>query len=145
LSYQWSQDGAPIAGATAAIYDIPAGQDPGLAGYTVSIDCPTNPACADSSDPTLVEVVPEPAGVGPTLTVARSETELLLEWDAAAGADDYVVFSSLAPDGPFDDVTGSAGGTALALPLPGETAVFYLVAGRNPVCGVGARNELRTE
>jgi hypothetical protein len=66
---------------------------------------------------------------------------LQLTWDAAADADDYVVFSDTSPNGSFTTVAGTAssGTTGLTLAMPPGTE-FYLVAGRNATCGVGPRH-----
>ena len=82
---------------------------------------------------------PEPAAVT-DLTVARPNgTSLHFGWTDAAGADDYVVMHDSSPSGSFAAMTGTAadGGSGLMAPIPPGTFRFYLVAGRNPNCGLG--------
>ena len=145
LTYQWSRDGAPISGAIGAIYDIPTGETPGSREFSVAIDCATNPACADVSEPAAVSVVPEPV-VGATLMVERSGANLLILWEDVAGAEDYVLLSSLTPDGAFDTQVATAGSSVVGIsaPMPSAASVYYLVAGRNAICGVGEIHNFRT-
>jgi hypothetical protein len=141
LTYQWSRDGLPIGGATGVRYDIPGGDAPGVYDYTVEIDCATNSLCQTTSDPASVTVVQQPVAVGSTLTVDRVNggVGLFFSWTDVAGADEYGLFSDADPAGAFGTEEGSAisGATGVTLPLPPDTLLFYLVAGRNPVCGTG--------
>ncbi len=139
LTYQWEENSSPIPGATGVTYDIPPGHAPGTFDYSVSISCPSSPACAAESDAASVRVVQRSAVVGPTLDVRRSGSDIRFTWTGVAGADDYVVYSSLVPSGLFPTEVGSAssGTTGLTVPPPPGTVVFFLVAGRNPTCGPG--------
>ena len=60
-------------------------------------------------------------------------------WTDVAEADDYVVFSGIDPTTIFNDAVGvsTSGVTGLSSPVPAGPLVFYRVAGRNAVCGVG--------
>jgi hypothetical protein len=145
LSYQWSQDGLPIGGATSIVYDIPMGGMPGISGYSVGIECASNPACITESTETTVTVVAQPE-VADTLSVNRTGSDLAFQWTDVATASDYVLFSSTTPDGAFTDeaATAPSGSPGVIIPVPAEDVVFYLVAGRNSVCGTGLKNNFAT-
>ena len=74
------------------------------------------------------------------LTPLDGGVNFQLTWDDATNADDYVVFSDTAPDGMFETVAGIAqsGATGLTVAVPSGNEL-YLVAGRNPDCGVGPK------
>jgi hypothetical protein len=143
LDYQWYEGGAPLPGAVGVTLDVPAGSAPGLYDYTVEIGCSANPSCADSSDNVELSIVALPEEVGPTLTVGRSDTtgDLEFHWTDVASANDYVLFSDAAASGGFETERGSSasGVEGVILAVPTEDLVFYLVAGRNPVCGLGIK------
>ena len=56
-----------------------------------------------------------------------------------SGASDYVLVSDIDPAGAFATEEGyeSSGTTGIVIPLPAQDLVYYLVAGRNPECGLG--------
>lgn len=141
LDYQWSLDGAPLPGATAVAYDIPSTETPGVYDYSVGVSCAVNPGCAAASNVARVEIVQEPAQVGPTLMVGIAAGSLEFTWIDVAGADDYVLRSDVDPGGGFATIEAIAGsGTdGVTVPVPGGDLVIYRVAGRNPVCGEGTR------
>jgi len=64
---------------------------------------------------------------------------LVLTWDPTPDADDYIIFSDVAPGGSFDNVVGTSGTTSLTLPMPSPSE-FYKVAAHNPSCGQGPKN-----
>lgn len=138
-SYQWKVDGIPLAGATSTSYMIPATQPSGVYGYSVEIECPGG--AVDESAAAPVSVVPPPGIVGPTLTVDRSGADLMFNWTDVSSASDYVVYSSTDPAIMFSNLVGASpsGSTGLSAPIPPEGIVYYLVAGRNSVCGAGAQ------
>jgi hypothetical protein len=143
LSYQWNESGAPIPGATEVTYDIPSSQVPGIYDYTVEIACTANPTCDAVSNVAVVDVVQMPEEVSATLVMGKTEdgTGIELYWDDAPGASDYVILSDTDPSGAFTTEVGSAssGVTGLVLDNPEDDLLFYIVAGRNPVCGVGPK------
>ena len=143
LTYQWNEGGSPIPGATGVTYDIPAAQMPDRYDYTVDIACAANPACGDTSNVASVEIVPMPAEVGSTLVANKTGggTELEFHWSDAPGAESFVLLSDSAPSGGFATEAGSSlsGTTGVIIEMPGDDVRFYLVAGRNAVCGVGPR------
>lgn len=138
LAYQWKEDGTPIGGATAVSYDIPSGHSLGMFDYTVAISCPTNAICDTESAAGTVEVVVGPPAVGPTLMVALAGANLQFTWTDVIGASDYVLFQSPTPVGVFTAQTGTAvsGAPGITTPVPADTIVYYLVAGR-AACGTG--------
>lgn len=139
LDYQWKENGSPIGGATGVVYDIASGHPPGQFDYTVAISCPANPSCVDESLPAPVAVVDAPVAVGATFMLAPAGTDIDFTWSDVTGADDYALYTSLTPIGGFTNVAGSAvsGVPGITLPVPPDPIVYYLVAGRNPVCGTG--------
>jgi hypothetical protein len=75
------------------------------------------------------------------LTPQDGGTDILLTWDDAPDADDYVVYSDTTPNGAFSAVAGTASSGIVGLSLgtlPGNQ--YYLVAGRNQGCGIGPRH-----
>ena len=86
-------------------------------------------------------VVQEPVEVGPTLMLGLdgTRTNLQFNWTDVAASSDYVVFLSTDPSVPFTAAAGSSvsGSSGLTVPAPPDPLNFFLVAGRNPVCGVG--------
>ncbi len=136
--YQWREDGAPIPGATLISYTIPSSQPAGAFDYSVEISC--SGGATDESAAVQVSVVPPPGLVGATLTVGRSAGDLVFNWADVAGADEYAVYSSTDPStATFTGLVGisPSGTTGLTAPLPSSDLVYYLVAGRNAVCGEG--------
>lgn len=142
LEYQWSRDGAPLAGATGVSYDIPVSDPPGTYDYSVEISCPANPGCSDVSGVSEVGIVEPPAEVGPTLTVDKFNggADLGFQWADVAGADDYVLRSDPVASGPFDAAVGvaSSGASPTLVPTPAGDLVFFVVVARNAGCGEGA-------
>jgi hypothetical protein len=83
---------------------------------------------------------PQPAPVADlSLSLAQNGTKLHLGWSDASGASDYVVMQDGSPAGAFVTMTGMAadGDVGLMVPIPPGTFRYYLVAGRNPDCGLG--------
>src|SRR5262245_27956666 len=73
------------------------------------------------------------------LALRNNGTELELTWDDATNAEDYVIYTDMAANGPFTSVAGTArDGSGWTTPLPPGTD-YYLVAGRNAACGVGPK------
>jgi hypothetical protein len=141
--YQWKRDGTNLGGATSLAYTIPPTETAGAHDYSVVISCPGG--AMDESDPQSVTIVAPPDAVGPTLHVegvpgGRPPTSLRFTWTDVAGTDDYVVFQDTG-NGPFTTVTGIApsGSTGLEVPMPPGSIVYFLVAGRNAVCGEGPK------
>jgi hypothetical protein len=66
-------------------------------------------------------------------------TDLQFHWSDVSGADDYVLFASTDASVPFTSVVGTSGSgtTGVTTPIGPDSLVFFLVAGRNPVCGIG--------
>ncbi len=143
LSYQWRSNGTPIPGASGVSYDIPPSTPPGIYDFTVDISCASNAACAASSTGTTVEIVAPPAEIGPTLAVAPGALpgQVVFSWADVPGATDYVVRSDADPNGAFGTLLGTApsGSPGLTIPTPPGDMVYFLVAGRNQVCGEGPR------
>jgi len=143
LDYQWYEDDSPISGATGVVHSIPPAQAVGHYGFSVEIGCATNPDCTDMSNPVEVTVLVVADEVGTTLTVDKinHEADLLFRWTDVPGAEDYVVFSDSDPTGSFEIEEGNSpsGETGLILTVPEAELSFYLVAGRNPDCGVGPK------
>jgi hypothetical protein len=143
LDYQWSENGVPIPGANGVVYAIPATRTPAAYDYTVEIGCATSPDCTDVSDATSVRIVAAPLTVGATLTVAKlgGGADLEFHWDDVNGADDYALLSDTDPASDFatEEGSGSSGSTGIVVPVPGERLVHYVVAGRNPTCGMGPK------
>jgi hypothetical protein len=83
--------------------------------------------------------MPEPAA-NLSLDTLDGGADLKLTWDDAANADDYLVFSDTAPNGAFSTVAGiaSSGSTGFTVGMP-PGIEFYLVAGRNSICGTGPK------
>jgi hypothetical protein len=119
---------------------------PGASGYSVGIECASNPACMTESTATTVTVLARPDAVADTLMVDRAGSDLAFQWTDVAGSGDYVLFSSTAPDGAFtsEAATAASGSPGVTIPLPAEDLVFYLVAGRNSVCGSGPKHNFAT-
>ena len=97
------------------------------------------------SDTQRVMIVAPPAAVGPTLQVVATPSgpapsSISFTWTDVAGADDYIVLQDTTA-GPFSTVTGVAGSgtTGLTVPTPPGNIVYFLVAGRNAVCGEGPK------
>ncbi|MBI4229520.1 MAG: hypothetical protein HY608_01665, partial [Planctomycetes bacterium] len=139
LTYQWRENGAPIPGATMLTHVVPSTQPAGTYAYSVDVGCAAGTGCSVTSDPVPVDVVAPPVAVGPTLQVNRAAADLVFTWTDVAGADDYVVYSSPTPQGTFTSELGAAGSgaTGLTVPIPAGDIIYFLVAGRNPICGPG--------
>jgi hypothetical protein len=110
--------------------------DPGIFDQT------ENPPMPDGeTDVVTGTCAATPGAVGNLfLATANGDSDLLLTWDDTANADDYIVFGDTRPDGPFDTIVGSAssGATGLSVAMPQGTG-YFLVAGRNSVCGLGPK------
>ena len=78
--------------------------------------------------------------------MGRAGSDLTFQWADVAGASDYVLFSSTISDGTFttEAATAISGSPGVIIPVPADQIVFYLVAGRNSVCGSGPRNNFAT-
>lgn len=141
LTYQWYEGGAPITGGTGVAYDIPTSKPPDLYDYTVAIGCPTSALCADESDVAAVTIVKAPVEVGDTLLVGKMNAgaDLEFHWTDVLGADDYALFSDTDPAGGFSTEADSSpsGTSGISIPMPADSFIGYLVAGRNPTCGLG--------
>lgn len=138
-AYQWMEDGAPIPGANGVTQTIPASHPAGTFDFTVGIGCPGG--AMDESDPAAVRIVAPAGTVGPTLVLSRASggADLNFKWTDTTSADDYVVLQDTVPNGAFATLTGSAvtGTTGLTVPMPPGSLIYFLVAGRNAVCGEG--------
>ena len=143
LTYQWSEGGTPIPGAMGVTYTIPPSQIPDRYDFTVEIACATNPACGDTSNVASVDIVQRPSEVGSTLVASKTAggTELEFHWSDTSGATSFVLLSDTAPSGAFATEAGSSasGTTGVTVDMPTDEVRFYLVAGSNPICGVGPR------
>jgi hypothetical protein len=76
---------------------------------------------------------------GPVLDLQVADPDsltLVLSWDAASDADDYIVYEDTAPNGPYDTVAGTSNTTNVTLAMPSPTEYFKVVA-RNQSCGQG--------
>ena len=142
--YQWRRDSQDLAGETAVTHTIPPTEPAGAYEYSVAITCPGG--AMDESDAQRVTIVPPPPEVGPTLSVVAVPTisapaSLTFMWTDVAGADDYAVFQDTG-NGPFATMTGvaSSGSPGLTVPMPPGTLLYFLVAGRNAVCGAGPKS-----
>ncbi|MGH9870395.1 MAG: FG-GAP repeat protein [Candidatus Polarisedimenticolia bacterium] len=141
--YQWRRDGLDLAGATSLMHAIPPTEPAGVYDYSVAISCPGG--AMDESDAQQVTIVAPPEAVGPTLELLAlpnpaAPASLKFTWTDVTGADDYVVLQDTT-NGPFTTVTGTAssGSPGLTVPLPPGSLVYFLVAGRNAVCGEGPK------
>jgi hypothetical protein len=79
---------------------------------------------------------------GPVLDLQVADPDsltLVLSWDAASDADDYIVYEDTAPNGPYDTVAGTSNTTNVTLAMPSPTEYFKVVA-RNQSCGQGPRD-----
>ena len=142
LTYQWYEDGSPIAGATSLQYPVPASHAPGTFSYTLEATC-SAPTQADMSDPVSVQVVQMPAAVpGDSFRLSKTTAnDIFMTWGNVGGATLYTIYRGLDPTSTFTTVvtTGPDGGTGVLVPLPTEPAGYYLVAGRNDTCGEGPK------
>jgi hypothetical protein len=139
LTYQWSEDGVPIGGATGVTYDVAPGHAPGTFDFTVEIGCPASPACGATSAPAEVVVVARPEVVGPTLMLTTDGVSLTFHWVDVAGTTDYLVLSDANPSVPLATEVGASpsGTSGLTTAMPPGDLVFFQVVGRNPACGAG--------
>jgi len=97
---------------------------------------------SESTTGTTASCSPMPGPPGNLLlTPLGGGKDFQLTWDDSANADDYVVFSDTTPNGIFETVAGIApgGSTGLTVAMPVGN-VFYLVAGRNSICGLGPKH-----
>jgi hypothetical protein len=123
--------------------------NPGCPGTQFAVGISNDPAVFDQTEQPLSDGESEATtGICAPMTGPVSNlrvdkvpggSELSLTWDAAANAQSYVVFTDGSANGPFGDIAGSTTypTTGLTMPMP-PGARFYLVAGRNATCGVGA-------
>jgi hypothetical protein len=139
--YQWKRDAQSLAGETSLAHTIPPTEPAGVHDYSVVIACPGG--AMDESDAQRVTIVAPPQTVGPTLDVVtqNNRADLHFTWTDVAGADDYVVFQDTVKNGSFTTVTGTAsnGAAGLTVPTPAGSIVYFLVAGRNAICGEGQK------
>lgn len=98
-------------------------------------------ACEDriEFDVTCCAAVPDEAS-GLRLNLVSAGSEIWLNWDDVAGADDYVIYGAGSPNGTFTEplqtgVNGAAGAGLPVATAPG----FFLIGARND-CGVGTRH-----
>lgn len=125
---------------TAQVGPLPPGPYSLSVTHTTTSALRDNGACTDWI-PFEVTCCPElpPEATSLRATIAAAGTELWLNWDDVAGADDYVVFGADSPEGPFTQRIQTAPSGAAGAGVPMATAPdFFLVAGQNE-CGVGPR------
>jgi hypothetical protein len=85
------------------------------------------------------EPMPAPAA-NLRLRTLNGGADLQLTWDDALNADDYVIFGDTTPNGMFRTVVGTVASGTVGATLGTPPGVeFYLVAGRNSVCGIGPK------
>lgn len=148
FAYQWRRNGldltngGPISGATASTLAV----NPLAPSHTGAYDCIVSdhcdPAQQSATSMSSLTVVEKPAPVtGLLLQKMGGGSSLTLTWSNAVHAQDYVVLQDPSSSGSFATETGTApsGGTSLTVPLSGGS-LYYLVAGRNPTCGLGPRD-----
>ena len=71
-----------------------------------------------------------------TLELVNGGADLELHWLDGSDADEHVVLSDGAVDGPFHNAVGNSVSQTITVPAPQGT-MYYLVAGRNTTCGQG--------
>jgi len=123
--------------------------NPGCSGTQFALGISNDPGDFDQTEQPLPDGESETttgicspvAGVVSDLRVDKipGGSELSLTWDAAANAQKYVVFADGSASGPFDAIAGSTTYASTGLTIPEPPGVqFYLVAGKNETCGMGA-------
>jgi hypothetical protein len=112
-----------------------------MGGYDNRVDDSCATPSSAISDGALLTVLPGAGQIaGLTANLAGAGTDLQLKWSDDPDAADYVVFEDGDPSGEFTTESGTAanGASGLSLPVPPGLR-FYLVAGRNPTCGLGPK------
>ena len=140
-AYQWFQDGSAIPDAREETFAIPGTLPPGAHEYSVEVTCEGDATAMSGPAPVTVVLPPDP--VSPTLEIdilhTRPAPSLRLRWEAAAGAEEYLVLQDTIPNGGFTTVVGvaPAGDPSLSMPIPPGDLLYFLVAGHNQGCGLG--------
>jgi hypothetical protein len=144
-TYTWESDDTVVREVTSAAHSDVLPHDTIQPGSTVR--CTVVPMDLLSSGPSAstfaeVQCASPPEVVSELrLEPINSGMDLLLTWGDTSDAEDYVVFEDDLPSGSFETSVGSAGSgtTGLTVPMP-SVDKFYLVAGRDSVCGTGPKH-----